>query len=107
MGRILAPYDVRGWVRVQPQTEEIEGLLAYRRWWIGRGDDDWAEHGLVEGRAHGSGLIVRLEGIDDRDRAADLAGARVAVPRSALPPAAEGEYYWCDLIGLTVVNRQG
>ena len=106
MGRILAPYGVRGWLRVQPQTEEIDGLLGYRAWWIARGDD-WQEHRLVEGRAQGAGLVVHLEGFDDRDKAAVVAGWRVAVPRAALPPVEDGEYYWCDLVGLTVVNLQG
>jgi 16S rRNA processing protein RimM len=107
MGRILAPYGVRGWIRVQPQTEALDGLLAYRQWWLQRGDDEWSEQRLAEGRVHGSALIVRFEGIDDRDQAASFAGTRIAVPRSALPPAQQGEYYWCDLVGLTVVNLQG
>jgi 16S rRNA processing protein RimM len=106
MGRILAPYGVRGWLRVRPQTEAIEGLLAYRVWWLDCGGE-WREHRLSEGRVHGAGLVVRLEGYDDRDQAVTIAGSRVAVPRSALPPAAEGEYYWCDLLGMTVVNLQG
>jgi len=105
MGRILAPYGVRGWIKVSPQTEAIDGLLGYRTWWIARGDD-WQEHKLVEGRAHGAGLVAHLEGFDDRDKAAAIAGWRVAVPRVALPPAQEGEYYWCDLVGMTVVNLQ-
>ncbi len=105
MGRILAPYGVRGWIRVQPQTQTIEGLLAHRHWWIDPGGA-WREHRLIEGRVQGAGLVVRLEGYDDRDHAASIAGSRVAVPRSALPPPAEGEYYWCDLIGMTVVNLQ-
>ena len=107
MGRIVAPYGVRGWLRVQPLTEALDGLLAYRSWWLGRQDQDWREHGLLEGKIHGAGLVVRLEGLDDRDQALRLAGSSVAVPRAALPPATDGEYYWCDLVGMTVVNLQG
>jgi 16S rRNA processing protein RimM len=106
MGRIVAPYGVRGWLRVQPQTEAIDGLLAYPTWWLGR-DGEWREHRLLEGRVHGAGLVAHLAGCEDRDQAASIAGSRVAVPRSALPPAPEGEYYWCDLVGMTVVNLQG
>jgi 16S rRNA processing protein RimM len=55
----------------------------------------------------GSALVARLEGIDDRDQAASLRSAQIAVPRSALPAAPKGEYYWADLIGLCVVNCEG
>jgi 16S rRNA processing protein RimM len=106
MGRVLAPFGVRGWIKVRPQTESADGLLAYRTWWLAA-QDEWQPHRLLEGRAHGTELIAHLEGLEDRDQAAQLRGLRIAVPRSQLPPAPEGEYYWSDLIGLRVVNREG
>jgi 16S rRNA processing protein RimM len=106
MGRILAPYGVRGWIKAVPQTEAPDGLLAYRTWWLAAGGE-WRPYRLLEGRVHGGGLVARLEGMEDRDQAARLRGAQIAVPRSELPPAPEGEYYWADLIGLNVVNREG
>ncbi|MCC7082047.1 MAG: ribosome maturation factor RimM [Burkholderiales bacterium] len=106
MGRIVAPFGVRGWVRIRPQTESTDGLLGHRTWWLAA-RDDWQPHRLLEGRVQGTGLVARLEGIEERDRAGQLRGWRIALPRSALPPAAEGEYYWSDLIGLSVVNREG
>ena len=48
-----------------------------------------------------------LEGCEDRDRAQALAGATVAVRRAELPDPGEGEHYWADLIGLTVVSAAG
>ena len=53
------------------------------------------------------GIVARLEGVVDRSGAEALKGARIHVPRSAFPAAADGEYYWVDLIGLDVVNREG
>jgi 16S rRNA processing protein RimM len=106
MGRILAPYGVRGWIKVRPQTESTDGLLGYRTWWLGK-QGEWNSYQLLEGRVHGTDVVARLEGVADRDRAAQLRGCDVAVPRSELPPAPEGEYYWADLIGLEVVNREG
>lgn len=106
MGRIVAPFGVRGWIKVRPQTESADGLLAYRTWWLAA-QDEWRAHRLLEGRVQGTDLVARLEGIEDRDRAAQLRGSQIAVPRSELPPAPEGEYYWSDLIGLSVVNREG
>lgn len=106
MGRILAPYGVRGWIKVRPQTESTDGLLGYRTWWLGK-QGEWNSYQLLEGRVHGTDVVARLEGVADRDLAAQLRGCEVAVPRSELPPAPEGEYYWADLIGLEVVNREG
>jgi len=51
--------------------------------------------------------VARLEGCDDRDQAARLMGAEIAVRREQLPPLPPGEYYWTDLEGLRVVTREG
>ena len=107
MGRVLAPYGVRGWLKVRPETEQPESLLSYRTWRLAA-DGGWRDYRLAEGRVHGGSILVaRLEGVDDRDQAARLQNMPITVPRSALPPAPEGEYYWADLIGLAVVNREG
>jgi 16S rRNA processing protein RimM len=105
MGRITAPFGVKGWVKVQPETEAPGNLRAYKTWWIGR-DDDWREVAVAEARVQGRELAARLEGFGDRDAAAALRGNSVAVPRSQLPQARSGEYYWADLLGLRVVNAE-
>ena len=106
MGRVAAPYGVRGWIKVQTLTESVDGLLAYNSWWIGP-NAQWSPRRLLEGRVHGNGLVVRIEGVDERTAAAKLRGASIAVPRSELPAPPSGQYYWSDLIGLSVINRQG
>ena len=106
MGRIAAPYGVRGWVKVQTLTESVDGLLSYGAWWLDV-NGEWCSRRLLDGRVHGNGLVARLEGIADRTGAAQLRGASVAIPRSELPPPASGQYYWADLVGLSVVNREG
>ena len=103
MGRILAPFGVKGWVKVQPNTAATGNLLAYKTWWVGR-EGDWREIAVADARVQGRALAARLEGCDDRDAAAALRGQSVAVPRAALPRTQSGEYYWADLIGLAVVN---
>jgi len=55
----------------------------------------------------GNGIVARIEGIGDRDQAAELNGRAIAVPRAALPPLAAGEFYRADLFGWRVVNLQG
>ncbi len=104
LGQIAGVYGVRGWVRIFSHTEPRAGILSYPRWWLGEVGDRH-EQALAEGRAHGRGVVARLEGITDRDQALALIGIGIAVPRSVL---AEGAgYYWVDLVGLAVRNCDG
>lgn len=106
MGRITAPFGVKGWVKVQPNTAAAGNLLAYTSWWVER-DGDWRNFAVAEARLQGRTVVAKLAGCEDRDAAAALRGRHVAVPRAALPGTKSGEYYWADLIGLAVVNGAG
>lgn len=106
LGRITGLYGVRGWMRVHSYTEPRGALLGYDGWLVRR-NDAWQACPVVEAREHGKTLVVRLEGIEDREAAARFVGADVAVERARLPKTAEGEYYWADLEGLEVRHRDG
>jgi len=105
MGRIVAPYGVFGWLKIVPDTEAFDGLFDYDTWWLGKGDD-WREMVVETAKTHNDVLVVKLKGIDDRDAALACKGKQIAVPRDQLPEAEENEYYWSDLIGLRVKNKQ-
>jgi 16S rRNA processing protein RimM len=106
LGRIVGLFGVRGWIKVYSYTEPREAVLDYRDWLLGR-DGGWQRVELAEGKRHGKAVIARLEGIDDRDAAAELIGSDIGVDRDALPEPEEGHYYWADLEGLAVVHRDG
>jgi len=106
MGRVAAPYAVRGWVKVQPFTELLDNLLDYPVWRLGKAGE-WREYEVLEAKVHGQFLLVQLDGVNDRSASEALQGHDIAVVRSELPPAEEGEYYWDDLVGLEVVNLAG
>ncbi|GAB7127446.1 ribosome maturation factor RimM [Silvimonas sp. JCM 19000] len=106
MGYISGAFGIRGWINVVADTEYADSLFDYKTWWIGR-DGAFKPYTLVEGNVQPKKLAAQLEGINDRDIAAALKGALVAVPRSLMPAAEDDEYYWADLIGLAVVNTQG
>jgi len=103
MGRVTVPYGVRGWIKVHTLTADPESLCDYPVWRLGR-NGDWREVRVIASRMQGNVLVAQLEGVDDRDAAAVLRGSDVGVPRAELPAAEAGEYYWADLIGLTVAN---
>lgn len=106
MGRIAAPFGVKGWVKIQPFSEDPRALKDFESWRVGRGEQH--THYTVEAvQDHGTALVAKLGGIDDRDAAYALRGQEVAVARRDLPPPEENAFYWSDLIGLTVINREG
>ena len=106
MGKIGAPFGVQGWLKVHSYTQPPENLLRYSPWWIGR-HGRWAAYRVKQGRPHGKSVVALLEGFADRDAARILVGADVAIERARLEPPGEGRYYWADLIGATVFNREG
>lgn len=110
MGHIIGPFGVNGWIKVNPYTEYIDGLMDYPIWWLGRENNQWREVHVDESRIGGNHLAVKLQEFTDRTQAAQLKGMLIAVPRAQLPDlpesGAEG-YYWSDLIGGEVVNLAG
>lgn len=110
VGRIDGAYGVRGWLRVTSYTDPAENLVGYRPWHLRMerdGDGGWREVAVEEIRPHGEGFRCSISGVRDRDAAARWRGALVGVPETALPPPAEDEYYWRDLIGLSVTTVGG
>jgi len=106
MGRIVAPFGVKGWIKVEPLTAAAKSLLAYPSWWIGEGAD-WEQRVIAEARQQGGMVVARIAGCDDRDAAEGYRGRQIAVARQQLPVTHANEYYWVDLIGLNVVNEAG
>ncbi len=106
LGRIGAPWGVRGWVRLNSYTEPRPALLDYSDCFLRRGAD-WVSARFAEGRIQGKGLVARLDGIEDRDAALELRGAEIGVRREDMPEPEEGHYYWADLEGLEVRHSDG
>jgi 16S rRNA processing protein RimM len=105
MGRVTVPYGVGGWVKVHTLTANPGSLCEYPVWRLG-GGGDWREVRIIASRVHGNTLVAQFEGVADRDAAAALKGCDVGVPRGEFPAAADGEFYWSDLIGLKVANTE-
>jgi len=104
LGHISGVYGVRGWVKVHSETDPRDNILRYRPWYLG---DSRRLCKVAEGRLHGKGLVARIDGCDDRDRAAALVGQEIAVTRDQLPPPRADEFYWADLEGLRVETLNG
>lgn len=108
LGRIVGVYGVRGEIKLESWTEPRERIFDYQPWLLDAAPGKVpVEMRGIEGRAQGKGLVARLPGVDDRDQAAALTGRDILVERERLPPPEAGSFYWFDLEGLEVVNREG
>jgi len=117
LGRVQDAWGIKGWVRILPYSADTEALIAASRWFLQPPESRFArgfaafsgcvQVRLSEARHHADGVVALFEGFTDRNQAESLKGVRICLPRSDFPPTPEGEYYWVDLIGLEVVNRQG
>lgn len=102
MGRVAGSYGVHGWLKVVPGGGVADALAGVPQWWIG------AEcYAVTQAKRHGATVVAKLGGIETREQALKLKGARVSVERAALPEVGAGHYYLADLVGLEVVNERG
>lgn len=106
VGRILGAHGVKGWVKLSSFTEPKTNLLEYSPWLLLQ-DGQHRSVVPLHSRVQGSALIAQLPGVEDRDQAAALRGVLIAVDSTALPATEEDEFYWKDLIGLTVLGPSG
>jgi 16S rRNA processing protein RimM len=101
---VAGPHGVRGAVRIKSFTAEPKGIVQY-----GPVEDESGRRKFEPsfvGVAKGV-VLAKLSGIDDRDQAEALRGTRLYLPREALPPPDEEEYYHADLIGLAAALEDG
>jgi 16S rRNA processing protein RimM len=104
LGRIAGAHGIRGEVIIHAFTDPPENIAAYGL----LSDEAGARTFRIEtARATTKGVVARLAGISDRTAAEALKGVALYVGRDRLPPAAEGEYYHADLIGMAAVDPGG
>lgn len=104
VGIVTGPHGVRGAVRIKSFTAAPDDIARY-----GPVEDEAGERKFrlrIVGSAKGV-VIGRLAGVADRDAAEALRGMRLYLPRAALPPPADEEYYHADLIGLEAALPDG
>lgn len=109
VGRITGVYGVKGWVKVQSQTEPTNNIFRYQPWFLMRPSGEEVIQ-INHWKAHGKGFVVQFHGVDDRNAAEALlpggtGSVDVAVEKAQLPALDEGDYYWHQLEGCRVLSR--
>ncbi len=104
VGRIAAPFGLKGDVKLLPQTDFPERLATHAALYVG------ADHRPLRptsAHAHGSVILLHFAGIEDMTAAETLRGQVVAIPAAEVAPLAADQYYVHDLIGLRAVHVNG
>jgi 16S rRNA processing protein RimM len=113
VGRIADAWGIKGWFKVLPYSASPEALFSSKRWFLQpaeRGAKTFAGTVLLkvkEAKDHSDSVVATSAEVPDRNAAELLKGARIFVSRASFPTPQTDEYYWVDLIGLEVVNREG
>jgi len=109
VGRILDAWGIKGGLKVQAYSVDADALFSAKRWYLKSTGPKPAQLQLAvrSVREQGEGIVAMADGVDDRNAAEALRGHEIHIPRSDFPRTPDGEYYWVDLIGLDVVNREG
>ena len=128
VGRIADAWGIKGWFKVLPHSASPEALFSSKRWYLLPSDRNLGGNNapsqkasasnsaivsqpvllkIKEAKDHANTVVACSLDVADRNQAEALKGARIFVPRSSFPTAGTDEYYWVDLLGLDVVNREG
>jgi 16S rRNA processing protein RimM len=106
LGKVGAVYGIKGWLKIHSFTDETEAILDYFPWSLKLGNNTQTVE-ITDWRKHNKVLIVKVAGIDDRDEAQAFVGSEILTNEAALPELSQDDFYWRDLIGMSVVTNKG
>ena len=105
LGKITGVHGIKGWLKIQSFSSPLENILNYPSWIINnQGEEDF--YSIEQGRKQNNKIVVKLENIDDRNTAKSLINSKIQILRSDLPKLSNENYYWSDLVGLSVLNSE-
>ena len=137
VGRVTDAWGVKGGIKVMPFSGDPQALFCTKKWYLmpaeapaarptaarpadaaGKASAAQVAKGparlstprfmqMNQVREQGDIIVATADDLTDRNAAEALKGARIFVSRSAFPTPDANEFYWVDLIGLDVVNREG
>ena len=107
MGKVVGSHGIKGWLKIQPFTEELKTLGKFSSWFVSKNENEWKEFKVESSSIQGRTVLAKIENINNRNDADVLRGFLIGISKIDLPILAKGKYYWSDLIGLEVINQTG
>ncbi len=107
IGKIVGCHGLAGRVKVRSYLDSQDMLNNLPEVFVGRRSQETVPFSLDAVQPGRGFFILKLGGIEDRNAAAELVRLSVWMPSEKMKKLPEGEYYWCDIIGLQVVTEEG
>jgi 16S rRNA processing protein RimM len=107
IGKVLGSHGIRGQLRVIPYSGDSASITSLRSVLLRAPDGTGDTYEIAKAVVHKKHVLITLKGYDNINQVLPLAGREIFVRRDQFPRLPEGEYYWCDLIGLTVLSEDG
>jgi 16S rRNA processing protein RimM len=108
VGEIVGAHGVKGNTKIYSYAEAGSTVFTPGKQVLVRGPGGAERSRVIESvQPHGRFLLVSFAGIGSREAAESMIGSTVLVDGAQLPELDEGEYYWFELVGLSVLDREG
>ncbi len=110
VGKVVGFFGLKGWVNILSHTEPKDNIFSYKTWWLkdsSKKSSAWIKQEAFKTKLQTKGLLALFDGIQDRTQAEVFKGYEIYIDNDQLESLPEGEFYWKDLIGLSVVNDSG
>ena len=107
IGKVVGFFGIAGWVKIHSYTLPRENITEYSPWHLTSNKEICRSPTLESVRKQGSGMVAKFLGINDRTAAAAFLGCEITVEETQFKHLLQGEYYWFQLVDLTVVSLEG
>jgi len=102
IGKVSGCFGVKGWLKIFSYSDPRENITSYESWIIG---DIYYKD--VESKKNGKLIVAKLKGINNKESAMNFIGQKIEIEPQQLAQLNNNQFYWRDLIGLTVSNNKG
>ena len=106
IGRFGRPHGIKGFVTVHSFTDPRDNILGYTNWHAFL-NNQWQPIKLLCVEVYSKAIVAQIEGYPERESVARLTNIEIAVHKEQLAELEPGEYYWHQLVGMSVVNQKG
>lgn len=107
IGKVVATHGIKGQLRIAPYSGDAYSILSQRSIILKGTNGESESYEIADSSIHGKKALITLESFNNINQVEHLVGREIYVKREQLPELPEGEYYWCDLIGLKVQTTHG
>ncbi|MCM0084062.1 ribosome maturation factor RimM [Geomonas sp. Red32] len=107
IGKIQAPHGIKGQLRVIPFAGDASSISELKSVFLKSPAGAMEEFSVASAKSHGQRVILTLKPFDNINQVLQLVGREIYADRGALPELPSDEFYWSDLLGLTVATEEG